>query len=368
MKFNYSLKNGGGNLLKEVVADILADGTRLFHCGEIKLRNSNLFHCQGEEGFGRLCHAEFISASLSGAFGQICRNKFGMTINHNKCRHPELVSGSLTERIGEFPSPREENLCISALAPCARGVSFKCAFTLAEVLITLGIIGVVAAITIPSLINNYKVKVLKTQFIKMESTIQQALLKTSNELGSPLSDFYGPGAADPNLVKPACLALEEQVPELNEVWLNQFSGLQRISRQKLIDMTHNHCSSVFNAKTNLGTWKCYSLDNTYLLANGSSISALEFSWYGRFTLPCSVSFMFDTNGPLNGPNRLGYDVFKYESYEYWMNSLCDPNVNNSENGYGCYYYAHRNKNPKDSSRPYWDILYKPSTYWLKSGK
>ena len=37
------------------------------------------------------------------------------------------------------------------------------AFTLAEVLITLGIIGVVATLTIPSLINNYKAKRLHSQ-------------------------------------------------------------------------------------------------------------------------------------------------------------------------------------------------------------
>lgn len=303
-------------------------GCRLFHCGDLKLRkNNNLFHYQGAVAFGGLC------AGLIG-----------------NC--PSPMEEGVGERVHSF-------IKIKIL----KRIIKKCAFTLAEVLITLGIIGVVAAITLPNLINSYKAKVLKTQFIKMDATIQQALLKTSNELGASLSDFYGPGAADPNLVKPACLALEEQVPELNEVWLNQFSGLQKISRQKLIDMTHSHCSSVFNAKTNLGTWKCYSLDNTYLLANGSSISALEFSWYGRFTLPCSVSFMFDTNGPLNGPNRLGYDVFKYESYEYWMNSLCDPNVNNSENGYGCYYYARRNINPKDRSISYWDILYKPLSYW-----
>ena len=34
----------------------------------------------------------------------------------------------------------------------------KCAFTLAEVLITLGIIGVVAALTIPTLISKYQEK------------------------------------------------------------------------------------------------------------------------------------------------------------------------------------------------------------------
>ena len=38
----------------------------------------------------------------------------------------------------------------------------KKAFTLSEVLITLGIIGVVAAITIPSLITKYQKKVIET--------------------------------------------------------------------------------------------------------------------------------------------------------------------------------------------------------------
>lgn len=43
----------------------------------------------------------------------------------------------------------------------------RSAFTLAEVLITLGIIGVVAAMTIPNLISNYKAKRLRTQFLKL---------------------------------------------------------------------------------------------------------------------------------------------------------------------------------------------------------
>ena len=37
-------------------------------------------------------------------------------------------------------------------------------FTLAEVLITLGIIGVVAAMTIPALMNNVRATKLKSQF------------------------------------------------------------------------------------------------------------------------------------------------------------------------------------------------------------
>ena len=48
------------------------------------------------------------------------------------------------------------------------------AFTLAEVLITLGIIGVVAAITLPNLMTAYKARVLRSQFMKSYSLIQQS--------------------------------------------------------------------------------------------------------------------------------------------------------------------------------------------------
>ncbi len=57
-------------------------------------------------------------------------------------------------------------------------------FTLAEVLITLGIIGVVASLTIPSLINNYKEKELITRTKKTYSVIQNAILLAQVENGS----------------------------------------------------------------------------------------------------------------------------------------------------------------------------------------
>ena len=49
-------------------------------------------------------------------------------------------------------------------------------FTLAEVLITLGIIGVVAAMTIPTLISNTNVAQFKTAYKKALSTLNQAVL------------------------------------------------------------------------------------------------------------------------------------------------------------------------------------------------
>lgn len=47
-------------------------------------------------------------------------------------------------------------------------------FTLAEVLITISIIGIVAAMTLPTLINNHQKKVLHSQFLKTYSDIQNA--------------------------------------------------------------------------------------------------------------------------------------------------------------------------------------------------
>src|SRR5574344_1645407 len=50
----------------------------------------------------------------------------------------------------------------------------KAAFTLAEVLITLGIIGVVSALILPALIANYEQTVLKNRFKKAYATFSNA--------------------------------------------------------------------------------------------------------------------------------------------------------------------------------------------------
>ena len=50
----------------------------------------------------------------------------------------------------------------------------KYAFTLAEVLITLGIIGIVAALTLPSVVNNFRRKQLEVAFKRSSSIIMTA--------------------------------------------------------------------------------------------------------------------------------------------------------------------------------------------------
>ena len=53
----------------------------------------------------------------------------------------------------------------------------KKAFTLAETLITLGIIGVVAVITIPGLITKHRANKLRTQLLRANAIIQQAAMR-----------------------------------------------------------------------------------------------------------------------------------------------------------------------------------------------
>ena len=59
----------------------------------------------------------------------------------------------------------------------------KSAFTLAEVLITLAIIGVVAAMTIPTLIQNYRKKVIENKLVKVYSLMNQAIKLSTIENG-----------------------------------------------------------------------------------------------------------------------------------------------------------------------------------------
>ena len=57
----------------------------------------------------------------------------------------------------------------------------KRGFTLAEVLVTLGIIGVVSAMTIPSLTQNWQKKSYVTQLHKVYNIFQQAFIEDMNE-------------------------------------------------------------------------------------------------------------------------------------------------------------------------------------------
>ena len=65
------------------------------------------------------------------------------------------------------------------------------AFTLAEVLITLGVIGVVAAMTMPTVINKAQQYILRQQFKKSVNILSNAVRKTYADLEYEPHCSYG---------------------------------------------------------------------------------------------------------------------------------------------------------------------------------
>ena len=120
--------------------------------------------------------------------------------------HPELDSGAINVDLSvgkEEPSPeflsslqltkkfnplteREGNsFSDTVFSRFTSHFSLKsAAFTLAEVLITLGIIGVVAALTLPTLTSNYRKKVVATRLKKFYSNINQAIALSETQNGA----------------------------------------------------------------------------------------------------------------------------------------------------------------------------------------
>ena len=95
-------------------------------------------------------------------------------------------------------------------------------FTLAEVLITLGIIGVVAALTMPVLVRKFKIIELHTRFNKEYAVIQQTMKQTLADLElsrpSDMRIYYN---NDSNKVK-------ESFNEINKIWESKFKGATKV--------------------------------------------------------------------------------------------------------------------------------------------
>ena len=248
------------------------------------------------------------------------------------------------------------NVCSKVPTPAEEG------FTLAETLITLGIVGVVAAMTIPNLLHFYKIKRLETDFKKADALIQQALKVTGDEYGIP--DF------NKFTVNEVCGSTPIQecrtgiLTDISNTFLSNF----KISHS----CTYLGCSKMFKGKkyvfkdfagfqgghdiTQLYGVTTFNTPNgSYnVLLNGMAVSAMTFKYHSSSD---HIAFTFDTNGPDSGPNRMGYDIFLFSNIGTWY-PLCTAKQNaySIYNGRGCYRFAKQNKNPDDNTKEYWKSL------------
>ncbi|MDR1168972.1 MAG: type II secretion system GspH family protein [Heliobacteriaceae bacterium] len=179
------------------------------------------------------------------------------------------------------------------------------AFTLAETLITLSIIGVVAALTMPTLISNYREKVILTRLKKAVSVFSQAVQRSFIDNGSvedwfegysDVSAFYGPLFT--TYFKPYVNTIKECDEGAAGCWAYH---------TKLMNGSNNSWgnnkfgSSVYLFVTNDGmnvtidTWSTADCQNNF---NAGTLAAIS---------RCLV-LAVDVNG-MQSPNMVGKDTF-----------------------------------------------------------
>lgn len=219
-------------------------------------------------------------------------------------------------------------------------------FTLAEVLITLGIIGVAAAMTMPSLINDKRNKELYTALKKNYSVVQQALLMMENNEGDvvnwctfPRNEFrlsfkkYFSGVIDCGLE--SCVGHGGVDADGNAVtWM--------IKNYKTYNRKKNIVTSFFD-------------DGQYKLTDGAMIFIEN-----PKTVCDETSHMYitvDVNG-IGKPNVWGLDMFTFqqtkngkllpmgaEGTDYTdLNQYCSLTSSNAMNGIACTQKALTDKN------------------------
>ncbi len=226
-------------------------------------------------------------------------------------------------------------------------------FTLAEVLITLGIVGVVAALTIPTLISKYKVSVLESQFKKAYSVVQNVnLMMKMNDI-NPYEDY--------------------RVDRDDAVAVKQINDFARFTQgARVCDGKYYICTIGTNSPDEKFRYK--TLDGkssvhidpdaytkkTVILPDGATVwvGGLVFGW---------DRYYYDINGTGKGPNKLGYDlhVFTFNKDGYVSaqkpNSTTDGQcsfvkaVSGGPNygGFTCTHYAISNTNPDKEGGKYW---------------
>jgi len=198
-------------------------------------------------------------------------------------RHPELDSGSIHR--GNEGSPLTPPLS-------RRAREKRAAFTLAEVLITLAIIGVVAAMTIPTLISDYQEKVTVTKMKKMYSTLKNAYALYLVDHSPQKFPYTADGAT--------------QAFEIFKPYLKIAKDCGTASGDGCL-----YTGTYFTKNGNVaGIYANASQHYKFLLADGSSLMIRGDS---SENTNLQMAIFYDVNGPA-GPNKWGHDLFQFAVY------------------------------------------------------
>ncbi len=278
--------------------------------------------------------------------------------------HPEFNSGSINVDIAPLSSLTD------TLSPSGEGkkknhlaasiLSRLAAFTLAEVLITLGIIGVVAAMTMPALIANHRKTVLKTQFKKAYSELQQVNQNFIKDYDMNICEYNWQMWDETKSGYTSSKAT-------SDAFIKYYNGSGSSSSQT---QGFNQIKNLTGDKTVAGT----------LLDDGGAIDMQKRTFYFEYAVTnvnCPV-ITVDINGYYKMPNQMGIDVFSFRPTQNGKivplgnpdtvndqingsavlnnqhSCTCTKKENNSiTNGVCCAYWASIDVNPDDNSKTYW---------------
>lgn len=178
----------------------------------------------------------------------------------------------------------------------------KRAFTLAEVLITLGIIGIVAAMTIPTLITKIQKRKLETQLEATYSVIQQAMKNAQGE-GSDFQTAFTDGSDE---------AMKEWFEEyimpnlkVESVCYNKAGCWHKFGEAKDLTGNNNSWETVNGWGTNIITFTI--AKGAWFDMDGHAPSSCNGPFGINTDSTCLVIY-FDVNGN-SKPNRVGKDIY-----------------------------------------------------------
>ena len=182
--------------------------------------------------------------------------------------------------------------------------NIKDGFTLAEVLITLVIVGVIAAMTIPTLMNKTNHSELKAGFNKALSVSSQVIQKMKHELGDIIYD-----------------------PE-NDTAV----GFRNKFMKYLVVTCDNNCvnPNKYKNHANLSDSKMQNVlnSNTCFITQDGMVF-----WIMQGNPSNQLFVTIDVNGHHKGPNKWGYDTFTF--YIPWDSQILKPCTETEPYGSSC---------------------------------
>ena len=267
-----------------------------------------------------------------------------MPMKHPLREETTLIDSDVRQNDEKFDKLYQHLTFTPATHVTALQTATKFGFTLAETLITLGIIGVVAALTIPSLLTKCQELVIKNQFKKPYSLIQQAFKIVENDLDYIPNCYYwdknpyggakcverkengdcakyelnsgGPLPADYNGKFSDCTLVKEEMKKHLKVaticpnkavekgCIPAYKGIDKVYKGNNSDKDLNDYD-ISAATSGCASWRESAIHNqreAWVLMDGTIIL-----FYSGFQL-----FAVDVNGK-KGPNKWGYDLFALQS-------------------------------------------------------